>query len=123
MATLNLANPYIEYLFSEEEYYAACILQPPVMQMLQTLRSAWYQQKASSLGPEDASEDRSYFTKLAELEGKIGAVTEIFDNHKKALAWFASPDRKNPDAKPVDTGTVMDDLATRAANLVDKTGD
>lgn len=88
MAAPNLADANIEYTFPPEEVLAAKILDPLKILWYQTKYAQAWKQRNSIPASEGPETDRSYFLKLAELDGRLNAIQEIMDDHRTALLQF-----------------------------------
>lgn len=85
MASPRLDDANIEFEFSPEEARAARLLDPLKIIWLQTKYAQYWKRKASELMPESGELDRSYIMKIAEVEGRLGLIQELLDDHKAAL--------------------------------------
>lgn len=88
MATPNLTDANIEYVFADEESVAARILDPLKIQWLQTKYAQAWKQKASMMCPEKIEDDRSFLLKMAELDGRLNLIQELFNDHQEALKAY-----------------------------------
>lgn len=68
--------------------------------------------------PEDRNVDRSYFMKLAELEGKLNLLQEILDDHKHALAEFAEKKQTVVEGGEIPRGETIQTIAHEAGARV-----
>lgn len=88
MAQPRLDDANIEYTFPPEEVLAAKILDPLKILWLHTKYAQYWKQRNSIPASEGPETDRSYFLKLAELDGKMSAIQELLMEHKEALGQF-----------------------------------
>lgn len=118
MPTPRLDDANIEFSFSLEEQQAAKFLDPLKIMWYQTKYAQIWKQKASILMPEDRVVDRSYFMKLAELEGKLNLLQELLDDHKNALVEFAEKQQVVQQGGEIPRGADIQTIAHEAAARV-----
>ena len=80
-----LDDANIEYQFSDLEKIAARFLDPVKIAWFQTKYAETWKIKASTPVPEDPIADRSYFLKMAELDGYLRALHDLIYVHKEAM--------------------------------------
>lgn len=88
MAQPNLQDANIEFLFPPEEVLAAKILDPLKILWFQSRYAQYWKARNSIPASEGPETDRSYFLKLAELDGKLNAIQEFLDDHKNAIIQY-----------------------------------
>lgn len=88
MPSPRLDDANIEFTFAPEEILAAKFLDPLKIQWLQTLYAQTWKQKAATPAPENPADDRMYFLRMAELDGKMAMLQQLMDDHKEALKSF-----------------------------------
>lgn len=110
----NLTDANIEFEFSQEESLVARTLDSNKIAWYQTKYAQYWKLKNSTPVPEDTNLDRSYFIRIAELEGRMNCLQELMDDHKNALRELNEMNQGNVQA---DTKT-DDAAASRASQLV-----
>lgn len=114
MPTPRLDDANIEFSFSEHEALLAQVLDPLKIPWLQTKYAMYWKMKNSTPVPESSDLDRSYFVKIAELEGRLNMIQELLDDHKSAGDKLKNQTQVDlADANKSETAT-----AERAAQLV-----
>lgn len=88
MAQPRLDDANIEYTFPPEEVLVAKILDPLKILWLQTKYAQLWKMRNSIPASEGPETDRSYFLKLAELDGKMAILQELFIESKDAINQF-----------------------------------
>lgn len=122
MPTLSPENVFLVYSFNTLEWTNARILTDLQLARLQTVRAQLMMQKATTLVPEDLAADRSYQLKQAEVQGIINFIThDLMDEHFAALKELNDPNKV--EEQNATSPNIIDDLATRASKLVNKTSD
>ena len=116
MPSPDLSSPFVTFSFTPEEARNAKILTTLQMQYLQTLRGQLAEQLINTPVPEDPDLDRASWAQRVETQAKINFVQELFDNHKEAINQIPATEGE---AQAVDSAA-LNDLAKRAANLVNK---
>lgn len=117
MPAPRLDDANIEFTFSEEEGRAARILDPLKIMWFQTKYAAYWKMRNSIPVSESSDVDRSYFVKIAELDGRLGAIQEILDDHKNALKEFNEAKQVTQAGAEV-KDQKMESIAHRAGELV-----
>jgi hypothetical protein len=109
-----LDDANIEFDFTQEETFVARSLDPIKIAWLQTKYSKYWKLRNSTPVPEDPILDRSYFSRVAEIDGKLGLIQELLDDHKEAMKEIAEiGGGVSQEAVKTEEAT-----AQRAANLV-----
>lgn len=107
---------FTEYQFTEAELAAAKVLSQAQISLIQTLYAQTFKERGSVPLPEETTLDRSYICQLAELDGRLGMLQQLLDNHQEALKYLNNPTQPETalgtDVKEIDT------IATRAAKQV-----
>jgi K+/H+ antiporter YhaU regulatory subunit KhtT len=111
-----LEDNLLEYTFSTEEYRAARLLNPMQIALLQTKRAQLLKLKASEPIPEDISLNRSYITRICEIDGKMAQIQEMFDDHQAAMHELSNPNKTNASVAE----QIIDTVAERASQLVNR---
>lgn len=117
MPQRKLDSLFTEYLFTEQEAVAANVLTELQLAKLQTRLAELILQKATMLIPGDAGVDRAYICEIAEIEGKISMIQELFNNHQDALTKINDPNRKDVNISTAQE-QFIGSVADRAAQLV-----
>lgn len=110
-----LDDANIEFTFTEQEGLIAQILDPVKIAWLQTKYARYWKLKNSTPVPESTELDRSYFIRIAELEGRMNFIQELLDDHKTAIGVMQERTQADPNAASNQTEAA---LAERAANQV-----
>lgn len=96
MPTPRIDDANIEFSFSEQEALMAQILDPLKIPWLQTKYAMYWKLKNTTPVPEDPALDRSYFVKIAEIEGRMNMIQELLDDHKTAMLKLKNSDQSDP---------------------------
>lgn len=120
MAQPRLDDALIEYEFSVAESLSARILDSLRIAWLQTKYSQYFKMKASQLVPESVELDRSYIQKICELDGKMNAIQELLDDHKKALLEMQGLNKETSAGGEVKIDAPVRAIAHQASDLVHK---
>lgn len=110
----NLTDANIEFEFSQEESLVARTLDSVKIAWLQTKYAQYWKLKNSTPVPEATELDRSYFIKIAEIEGRMNFIQELLDDHKTALRELNEMNKGNMQA----TSQTDEATAKRADQLV-----
>lgn len=108
-----LDDANIEFEFTQQESLVARALDSMKIAWLQTKYANYWKLRNSIKAPESPEEDRSYFLKVAELDGKLGFIQELLDDHKNAISEMSAVQDDSKDAGKTEEAT-----AKRAALLV-----
>jgi len=119
MPQLRPDSIFSEFAFSQEEKINARILNTLQIAFLQTRYCEIFKEKGSTLLPEEGSLDRSFLLRIAELDGKLSMIQEIFDAHKAAISELSVFKQQESSINPVNAATI-DTIATRASQQVHK---
>lgn len=84
-----LDDATIEFEFTKEEAIAGRSLDPNKIAWLQTKYAMLWKLRNSTPVPEDSAADRSYFLKIAEIDGRMSMIQELLDDHKAAMKEVA----------------------------------
>lgn len=121
MPTLRLDSVLYEFAFSEEEARSSRLLSDLQVKRFHTLYAMTFKQRGSLPAPEDPANDRSYFLKLAEIDGCLGTIQQILDDHGSALRELTELGKTPAAVVAVNPADVaIGDLTSRASNLVNK---
>lgn len=110
-----LDDATIEYQFSDIEKITARILDPVKIAWIQTKYAETWKGRNSTPAPEDPANDRSYFLKIAELDGYMRALQELLNDHKDAIAELNA---RKLAGENIDIGTSDQSVGERASQLV-----
>lgn len=117
MPTISPNSIFIEYNFTDQEWINARVLTELQLARLQTIRAQIMKKKATTLVPEDATQDRSWSLQQAELQGQIDFITvDLIDAHYAALKELNDPNKPHMQDNP--NPQDIADIATRASKLV-----
>lgn len=113
----NLTDANIEFEFTDDEAIVAKMLDP--------VKIAWYQTKYARIWklrstipvPQDPLGDRAYFVEIAELDGRLGAIQDLMDDHKAAVAAMNARNEVNTSNSVSKT---QEATAERASKLVNR---
>lgn len=114
MPTPKIEDVLIEYNFTAEEYRTARILFPIQVIYFSDLYSKLFKQKASMLMPDSQELNLQYIQKICEMEGRLGMIQQLLDNHKDALKELSDVKKNDPNAGSEDIVSIAD----RASKLV-----
>lgn len=121
MPTLRLDSTLHEYAFTEDEARSAKLLSDVQVKRFHTLYALTFKQRGSLPAPEDPSLDRSYFLNLAEIDGRLGIIQQILDDHGQALRELTELGKTPQTVVAVNPGDVaIGDVTKRAALLVNQ---
>lgn len=90
MPTLRQDSTLNEYNFTLQEKLSADILSAVQICRLQTRYAELTKQKAAMLAPMKA-DDREWMCEVAEIDGKMNMIQELFANHQEAMKAMADP--------------------------------
>lgn len=116
MPTPRLDDANIEFSFAKEEEFAARILDPIKICWLQTKYAQIWKQKASAQVPDSLELQLPYIQQLCELDGKLGMIQELLDDHKIAMAEMNGMKLQQNSEELM--AATSDNVATRASQLV-----
>lgn len=122
MPVLRQDSVFREYSFTPQEVIGADTLTPLLIQRLQTRFAELTKQKSAALIPTEATMDRAFICEIAELDGKIMMIQELFANHQHAMEALKDPDRAADFAEALSSQNIASGtaafLAQRAASQV-----
>lgn len=116
MPVPRLDDAVIEFSFNTDELINARILDPLKIAWYQTLYSRIWKQKSSIQVPESLELTLPYVQQICELEGRLGMIQQILDDHNAAMKEFNERKLQDPNL----TESTVESTARRAANLVNK---
>jgi len=119
MPTLRQDSTIQEFNFTAPEEIAAKTLTPLQIAWLNTKFAQLTKQKASMLIPQKMNlEDREFICEIAEIDGKMNMIQELFGEHQEAMEALKDPD-KVKEVNAIGSGNLdAMSLAQRAANQV-----
>lgn len=92
MPTLRQDNALNEYNFTTQEVIAGDLLTLIQIQRLQTRFAQLLKEKASSILPGKIEDERAFILNIAELDGKMNMIQELFQNHIEAQKMMNDPE-------------------------------
>jgi len=116
VAQLRLDSIFQEFIFSPQELIQARTLSPLQIQYLSTRYAELMKEKNSKLIPPTTNLDREYILEIAEIEGKLNFIQELFEGHKQALEHLKNIE----DAAGVINAADISNAAERASQLVNQ---
>jgi len=119
MPILRPDSIFSEFAFTEEEKINARILNILQIAWLQTRYCELFKEKGSTIVPESTELDRSFLLRIAEIEGKLNMIQEIFESHKSAMSELSIFKQQEQPITPVSVATI-DTISTRASQQVHK---
>jgi len=111
-----LDDANIEFEFTTEESISARALDPVKIAWLQTKYSKLWKERNSTPAPELPELDRSYFLKIAEIDGKLGLIQELLDDHKNAMVDLSTRNQEIQTA--VETEASLSERAARQVHRI-----
>lgn len=114
MASVNLADATLEYLFNEQEKILAKQLSPLQVMWIQTKYAQTWKAKASLSLPTDPKDYNAYFLEIANFEGQLAVLQQLIDECMESNLAIKTQQLVDAESKKKED----EDLAKRASQQV-----